>query len=67
MEESNARLLQAMRQYTVIAIQSYLLETGAVTEIKDHLAEDFKVRFIMPIQDISRDFMQAEIICLFSW
>ncbi|CAL8096773.1 unnamed protein product [Orchesella dallaii] len=43
MEESNKRLKHTLRPYTVIAIQSYLLETGAVTEIKDHLAEDFNL------------------------
>lgn len=43
LEESSVRLQEALRKYTVIAIQTYLLETGAVTEIKDRLSGDFDV------------------------
>lgn len=49
MEESNVRLKEALRSYTVIAIQSYLLETGAVTEIKDRLSCDFNVQIPCPM------------------
>lgn len=45
MEESSVRLQEALRMYSVIAIQTYLLETGAVTEIKDRLSSDFNVTF----------------------
>jgi hypothetical protein len=41
--DPNMQLKQALEKYTVIALQNYLLETGAVTEIKDLLKDEFKV------------------------
>lgn len=43
-ESLQNRLLTSLDSFTVLAIQGFLLETGAVTEIKDHLKEEFKVQ-----------------------
>lgn len=37
------RLMSMLESCGVLAIQRFLLETGAVTEIKDHLRGDFTV------------------------
>ena len=42
-KESSIRLMGAMEPYTVLVIQNFLLETGAVTEIRDYLLGEFKV------------------------
>lgn len=69
--ESNVRLMGALEKYTVIAIQGFLLETGAVTEIKDHLKENFTVcsiffneksNFYLYIQNKSRKYLNNQII-----
>lgn len=43
-QESSVRLIQLMEPYTVLVIQSFLLETGVVTEVRDALQGDFKVK-----------------------
>jgi len=40
-ERLTIKLVRAMKQYTVVAVQSFLLETGAVAEIKDAIQLDF--------------------------
>ncbi|CAG7818128.1 unnamed protein product [Allacma fusca] len=42
-KESSIRLMDAMEPYTVLVIQNFLLETGAVTEIRDYLLGEFRI------------------------
>jgi len=42
-EESNNRLINTMKPYALMVIQCFLLETGAVTEIRDELVDEFQV------------------------
>ena len=42
-EDINDELQEALQPYTVLVIQNFLLETGAVTEIRDYLVGEFKV------------------------
>lgn len=44
--ESSQRLMHCMEPYTVLVVQNFLLETGALTEIRDELYGEFKVMMI---------------------
>jgi len=44
--DSSVRLMRTIEPYTVLVVQSYLLETGALTEIRDELYGEFKVSLI---------------------
>jgi len=50
----NLTLEIALQRYSIIALQNFILETGAVTEIKDFLREDFRIvqeRYIVLEED----------------